>query len=55
MHVSFHDQFVMWYQNSYMMWCAGFFLLGGGGANIWSIVGFCGAVKIVHNDRELWR
>ena len=26
-HVRFHDQFVMWYQNSYM-WCAGFFGVG---------------------------
>jgi hypothetical protein len=37
-HVRFHDQFVMWYQNSYMM-CA-FFLEGGGigvGAIVWPV------------------
>jgi hypothetical protein len=50
LHVIFHDQFVMWYQNCYMM-CAGIFLRGGQSFRM----GFCGAVNIGHDeDLELW-
>ena len=50
-HVRFHDQFVMWYQNRYMM-CAGF--LGVGGCRL-ARVGYCGTVNIGHDeDLELW-
>ena len=50
-HVRFHDQFVMWYQNSYMM-CAFFW---GGGRYRLARVGFCGAINIGHDeDLELW-
>jgi len=34
LHVRFHDQFVMWYQNSYNVYCDGF---GGGGAIVWPV------------------
>ena len=45
-HVSFHDQFAMWYQNRYMM-CAGF--LGVGGCRL-ARVGYCGTVNIGHDE-----
>jgi hypothetical protein len=52
-YVGFHDQFVMWYQNSYMK-CAGFGE-GIGGCRLVR-VGYCGAVNIGHGeDIELWR
>jgi len=38
-HVRFHDQFVTWYQNSYML-CADFF--GRGGAIVWPMSDFVG-------------
>ena len=49
-HVRFHDQFVIWYQNSYMMY-AGFIL----GMGYFVCVGFCGAINIGHDEYlELW-
>ena len=52
-HVRFHDQFVTWYQNSYML-CAVFFFWGGGGYRL-ARVGFYGAVNVGHDeDLELW-
>jgi len=45
--VRFHDQFGMWYQNSYMI------VLGGG--DRLARVGYCGAVNIGHDDdHDLW-
>jgi len=56
MYVSFHDQFVIWYQNSYVMYCAGFFGVWGGGGYHLVRVGFCGAVNIVRDEAlQLWR
>jgi hypothetical protein len=43
----------MWYQNSYMMYFAGFF--GGGGDYHLVHVGYCGAVNTGQDeDLELW-
>ena len=51
-HVRFHDQFVMWYQNSYIVYCDDFFW--GGGYHL-AHVGYCGAVNFGHHDDlELW-
>ena len=49
-HVRFHDQLAMWYQNSYIVNCDGF-----GGDYRLARVGYCGAVNIGHvEDHELW-
>jgi len=53
-HVRFHDQFIIWYQNSYMIYVLDFFWIVGGDYHLVH-VGFCGAVNIGHDeDLELW-
>jgi hypothetical protein len=53
LHVRYHDQFVMWYQNSCTVKGDGFF--GRGGGHRLARVGYCGAVNTGHDeDLQMW-